>query len=445
MTRAIRRLALIAFSTAVLALSGAAMADQRTVVTLWSWSPDPTTMKAMVAAIEKAHPDIELRALVQPSSSYFTALQAAARSLILPDIIGLPPGARTQQYRERLKDLSAMATDAWGDDWQKHFAPVLLSEARLGNPKGDGSFYILPQEAEVLNLWYDREAFQKAKIAGAPKTFQDMATAARQLRAAGLVPFYQGAASDNFVAWVYMQIAAQTGLGDLVEAEGGAPVWTRPGLVNAAKVWRLLFTEHVFQPGALSAVQYPTGADLFVAGRVGMMSLGSWWLQETALSGQPQLTTMSGYGKFFFPALAPHGQPSPPLGGIDVAWGMTKNATGSPKAERAAETVLKELISGVGEQAALDQLNDLPAFDGMRPTHPPPHVQELYDEYIKELASAQPHVIADPTIFTALVSHLRAIGADKERPEQAMAAVQAVAEARLRLTRTSPLPSGLMH
>ena len=43
-----------------LAASGSADAQPaRTVVTLWSWSPVATTTQAMVAAIEKAHPDIE--------------------------------------------------------------------------------------------------------------------------------------------------------------------------------------------------------------------------------------------------------------------------------------------------------------------------------------------------------------------------------------------------
>jgi len=421
---------LLAGAGLALTLAGTAAAQPaRTVVTLWSWSPVAPTMKEMVAAIEKAHPDIEVKATIQPHTAYYTALKAAAASGGLPDIIGLPPGAYTQQYRSHLQDLAATAEQLWGKDWQKHFAPALLEQARLGNPKGDNGFYTLPEEAEVLNIWYNRAAFAKAKIAHPPQNFDEMAADAKKLHAAGYIPFYQGGATGLFDGWVYMQIAAQTDLPDLMAAEKGAAVWDKPGMVAAAKVWQRMFTDHVVQAGALSALQYPTGANLFAAGRVGMISLGSWWLQETALSDKPELKTMSGYGKFFFPALQPGGKPSPVLGGVDVGWGITKAAESSPKVEAAARVVLKELISGAAEQVALDQLNDLPAFGGMQPSHPlPAHLKELYDTYISELQTAHPHAVGNPVVFDALVSNLQAIGAGSKQPAAAMAAVQKVAQ-----------------
>jgi raffinose/stachyose/melibiose transport system substrate-binding protein len=413
-----------------LAVTGSAFAQSRTVVTLWSWSPVAPTTQAMVAAIEKAHPDIEVRATIQPHTPYFTALKAAAASGGLPDIIGLPPGAFTQEYRANLQDLTSAAQSLWGQDWQKNFPPALLDQARLGNPKGDEAFYMLPQEAEVLNIWYDRNVFAKAKVDGPPKDFDQMVADAKKLRGAGFIPFYQGAGTELFDGWVYMQIAAQTDLPNLMAAEKGAAVWDKPGMVAAAAAWQRLFTEKVVQDGALSALQYPTGANLFAAGRVGMISLGSWWLQETGLSDNPGLKTMSAYGKFFFPSLTAGGQPSPPLGGIDLGWGLTKTASSSPQVEAASQTVLKELISGVGEQVALDQLNDLPAFRGLKPSQTlSPHLQQLYDTYITELETAKPHAVGNPVVFDALVSNLQAIAAGSKQPAAAMAAVQSVAQA----------------
>jgi raffinose/stachyose/melibiose transport system substrate-binding protein len=417
---------------AALALAMAAPAQAqpaRTVVTLWSWSPVATTTQAMVAAIEKAHPDIEVRATIQPHTAYFTALKAAAASGGLPDIIGLPPGAFTQEYRADLQDLTPAAKAAWGDDWQKNFAPALLDQARLGNPRGNDGFYMLPQEAEVLNIWYDREVFAKAKIPSPPKDFAQLVADAKLLHSAGFIPFYQGGATELFDGWVYMQIAAQTDLSDLMPAEKGAAVWDKPGMVAAAAAWQRLFTDKVVQAGALSALQYPTGANLFAAGRVGMISLGSWWLQETALSDNPGLKTMSAYGKFFFPSLKEGGEASPPLGGIDLGWGITKTASSSPQVEAASRTVLKELISGAGEQVALDQLNDLPAFRGMRPSQTlSPHLKQLYDTYIAELETAKPHAVGNPVVFDALVSNLQAVAAGSKTPQAAMAAVQSVAQ-----------------
>lgn len=408
----------------------AATAQAATTVTIWSWTPVAPTMKEMIAQIEKAHPDIHVEATIQPHPAYSTALKAAQASGTMPDLVGLPAGAETQAYRADLQPLDDVAAASWGADWQKNFAPALLTQARLGNPKGDAHFYMLPQEAEVLNIWYDRAAFEKAGIKSPPTTFDELADDAAKLTKSGYIGFYMGGGATNFVNWVYMQIAAQTDLKDLLAAEEGTAVWDQPGMLDAAKIWQQLFTRHIFQPGALSALQYPTGANLFAAGRVGMISLGSWWLQETHLSTDERLTTMSGYGKFFFPPVKAGGAATPALGGIDFGWGMTKNAAKSPDVEAATKVVLKELISGVAEQVALDQLNDLPAFNGLKPTQTlNPHLQDLYDSYIKELATAEPHQIGNPVIFNTLAADLQAVGASTKTPEQAMADVQKATQA----------------
>lgn len=405
-----------------------AQAADPVVVTVWSWSPVTPTMNAMIAAIQKAHPDIQVKATIQPHPVYSVSLQAAVGSGNMPDIIGLSPGAETQQYRTHLINLTPVAEEMWGKDWQKNFSPALLSEARFGNPKGDENFYALPQESQINNLWYYIPAFQKAGIAGPPKTVDELVADTKKLRAAGYIPFYQGAGTGTFDVWTYLLIASRIDVDSVVAGEQGAPVWTKPSMVEAAHVWQRMFTDDVFQPGALSALQYPTGANLFAAGRVGMIVLGSWWLQQTGLSEVPGLKTMSDYGTFNFPTYGNHKGPEVFLGGVDVGWGITDNAARSPAVLAASKVVLKEFISGVAEQEALNQLNDLPAFNGMKPTQAmPAHLTEVYDTYIKELATAHTHVIGNPVINQSLISGLQAIGAKTMTPEAAMAAVQETA------------------
>ncbi len=418
-----------ALALAAMGAAGPARAADPVTVTVWSWTPITPTMNAMIAAIEKAHPDIHVQAQIQPHGAYSVSLQAAAGSGNLPDIIGLSPGAETQQYRPHLLKLASVAAAIWGADWQKNFAPSLLSEARFGNPHGDDDFYALPQEAQINNLWYNIPAFKKAGMDGPPKTMAELIADADKLRAAGITPFFQGGATGTFDVWLYSEIAVQTDPDSMVAAQQGAAVWTKPGMVEAARAWQQLFTAKVLQPGALSAVQYPVGANLFAAGRVGMISLGSWWLQQTQLSDQPGLKTMADYGTFSFPALR-DGAAAEPMGGVDFGWGITDAAAKSPDVLAAAKIVLHEMISGVGEQEALDQLNDLPAFAGKSPTQTlPPHLAEIYDTYIKQLATARTHVIGNPVINQSLITGLQAIGAGQTTPEAAMAAVQATAVA----------------
>ncbi len=407
-----------------------ARAADPVTVTVWSWTPVTPTMNAMIAAIERAHPDIHVQAQVQPHPAYSVSLQAAAGSGNLPDIIGLSPGAETQQYRPHLLKLGPVAAALWGADWQGHFAPSLLSEARFGNPRGDDEFYALPQEAQINNLWYNIPAFRKAGLEGPPRTMAELVEDAQKLRAAGFIPFYQGGATGTFDVWLYLEIAVQIDPDSMVAAEQGAPAWTKPGMVAAARTWQQLFTDKVLQPGALSAVQYPVGANLFAAGRVGMISLGSWWLQQTQLSDQPGLRTMADYGTFTFPGPGDGTQAGTPMGGVDFGWGITEKAARSPEVLEAAKTVLREMISGVGEQEALNQLNDLPAFAGKAPAQAlPAHLQDIYDTYIRQLATARTHVVGNPVISQSLVAALQAIGAGQMTPEVAMASVQATAVA----------------
>jgi raffinose/stachyose/melibiose transport system substrate-binding protein len=384
-------------------------------------------MTKVVAAIEKKYPNIKIETNISPHADYNTAIQAAAASGSLPDIMGLPPGAQTQQYRTDLQPIDPIAEKLWGSDWKTNFPASAITQATLGNPASDKKLYIIPQETEVISMWYNKPAFKAAGISHAPKTLDELTSDAKKLKAAGYIPFYQGAAADNFNGWLFGQIAGQTDMKDLQAAQNGAATWTAPGMVKAAKIWGQLLSDGVAQDGAVSAQQYPTGANLFAAGRVGMIMLGSWWLQEAGLDTSPQgLKTMADFGNFPFPAVSSGGSSTPPLGGIDFGWGVTKTAAKSATVQKATNIVLKELVSGVGEQIMVNDLNDLPAFKGFKPeTKYSSDVMKLYNGYLAELDKAQGHLIGNPTVASTLSSSLQSVALGKTTPAEAMAAVQA--------------------
>ncbi len=405
-----------------------AASPKKVTVTLWSWTPMASTMNTIVNRIEKKYPNIVIKTNIEPNSDYLIALKSAAASGSLPDIVGLSAGSVTQEYRPDLQPLNPIARSFWGSNWKQNFPTPALVQAMLGNPTGNTHLYMIPQEVEVINIWYNRKIFNQLHLTP-PHTFSQLVSDAHQITHAGYIGFYEGGAQADFVEWVYMQLAAQTDLKGLEASAHGTPEWTQPGMIKAAQYWKKLFTDNVFQPGALGDEQYPTGANLFAAGRVGMISLGSWWLQESQLSTSPAgLKSMQDYGTFFFPALNSKTQPTPPLGGVDFGWGLTTNANKSPATEQAAKTVLKQLISGVGEQTSLNQMNDLPAFKGMTPTISlNSHILSLYHNYLSEIKVANNHEIGNPTVAQALVSNLQAVGANTESPTQAMQKIQNVA------------------
>src|SRR5690554_658557 len=92
--------------------------DDTTTVTFRSWSPIIETTEQMIEATEERYPDINIEATIFNYPEYIVDLTTRAASDSLPDIIGLEPGALTQEYREFLMPIQDCAVNTWGEDWQ---------------------------------------------------------------------------------------------------------------------------------------------------------------------------------------------------------------------------------------------------------------------------------------------------------------------------------------
>ena len=413
-----------AFAAALLgsvALLTPARADQKEI-TVWSWFVQ-STMQKSIAAFEKAHPDVKVKyTYYNYSPEYITALKAAAASNSLPDVIGLQPGSLTQQYRPQLESLNDRATKEWGAGWDDKIFPVNKKQMLMGNPAGDTNYYIMPQESQDLVIWYNTKIFEKLKLI-VPTSYEELVAAAKALSKNGYIPMFQGAADGWQNENVFLMLANQRAPSLVDKAQNGQAKWTSPELVQALKDWHALFADGVFQQGALGAHAYPTGAQLFSQGRVGMMALGSWWMQESKFP--PPLSqyvqNMDGFDYFYLPKLEGSKAASPPIGGIDIGYGLTKNGAGKPE----AWTFLASLTNGEGLQQALDDLNDLPAFKGHEPQGDiTPHVKTMYDRFMEDLPSAENQRFAIPAIADALDNALAGVAAGSLQPEDALKSVQ---------------------
>ena len=153
-----KRTTLVFLLTSALFLSASSAEDQaKRQITVWSWFISSTMAKS-IKAFEEKNPGLEVKyTYYNYSPEYITSLKAAAASNSLPDIIGLQPGSLTQQYREQLAALNSHAEKEWGADWQSKIFPVNLKQMGMGNPSGDTNFYILPQESQILVIWYNKE------------------------------------------------------------------------------------------------------------------------------------------------------------------------------------------------------------------------------------------------------------------------------------------------
>jgi raffinose/stachyose/melibiose transport system substrate-binding protein len=419
-----KRIILSFLLTSQLFLSAVSAEEQaKRQITVWSWFISSTMAKS-IKAFEKKNPGLEVKyTYYNYSPEYITALKAAAASNSLPDIIGLQPGSLTQQYREQLAALNSYADQEWGADWQSKIFPVNLKQMAMGNPTGDANFYILPQESQILVIWYNRDIFKKLNLE-VPKTYKDLVAASRKLTGAGYIPLYQGAADGWQNENVFLMLANQLAPGLVDEAQNGKSPWTSPPLVKAMQAWANLFKDGVFQQGALGAHAYPTGAQLFAQGRVGMMALGSWWMQESKFPPplSPFVQNMSGFDFFYFPALDEDGKSSPPVGGIDIGYGMTKKGEKNPDAWK----FLASLVRGEGLQQALNDLNDLPATSDFEPQGDvTPNIKEMYGRFMADLPHAENQRFLSPQVSEELDSVLGGVAAGSVTPEDGLKRVQA--------------------
>lgn len=390
-------------------------------VTVWSWFVESTMQKA-IKAYEKAHPGVTINyTYYNYDPQFLTALKAAAKSGTLPDIIGLQPGSLTQQYRPDLTPLNTLAAKTWGSSWEQKIYPVDLQQMRMGNPSGNNNVYMIPHESQVLAIWYNKQIFAKLHIS-VPTTMAQLIADAKKIKAAGYIPMFQGAAG----AWqnenVFLMLANQVSNGITDQAQAGKVPWTAPAFVTAMNAWHTLFTSGVFQSGALGAQAYPTGAQLFAAGRVGMMALGSWWLQESELTPRPPLVNdLKAFGFFQFPAISAGAKPGAVVGGVDVGYGLTRTGAKNPEAWK----FLASLIDGQAGQAALADINDLPAFKGVSlPSNIGPNVRAMYGQFNTLLPTAVNQRFSSPVVQNALDNALAGVASGKQTASQALASVE---------------------
>lgn len=400
-----------------------ALAEDR-VVTYRSWSPVVQTLNSMVAATEEAHPGITIDVRTFNYNEYLVDLQTRANSGDLPDIVGLEPGALTQQYRDFLTPVQECAQTTWGDDWQDRFFPLSIDQARLGNPEGDENFYGLPVLTQTINMWYTVPVLDAMGVEP-PTTYEELKAFAETARSMGYAPVMIGAGDGWIRRDVFMQIIHNVQPGLIYQAAAGEASFNDPAFVEAFQVWKNFFDDGIFQPGALGLSHYPGAVEVIESGRAAAFPMGAWWQQQAAGDNPTPLSeNLSGYAPFRFPDVTGNGAPDDFLGGIDVMIGISKDVQDFD----AACTVMTDWIGGAGAQALINTFNDLPAFVGLAPEEFGSENQEAVwnlftEEWLPTVQYARQ--LASPAVKQGLEDALAAVAAGDMTPEEGAAMVQA--------------------
>ncbi|MCY4145077.1 MAG: extracellular solute-binding protein [Chloroflexi bacterium] len=419
----LRRVTLALLSMVLLLPGLTATAQDEVVIRFRSWSPVIATTEAMIEAFNAENPNILIEPNITNYTEYLVDLQTMAAGGALPDLIGLEPGALTQQYRDQLMPMQDCAVSTWGEDWEAQFYPVGIEQARLGNPEGDDNIYGLPVLTQTINMWYTVPIFEEAGV-GPPATYDELLELADMFNAQGIAPVMIGAGDGWIRRDVYMQLIHNIAPGLIYQAEDGEASFTDEPFVEAMTWWKRLFDDGIFQTGALGMSHYPAAVEQIQGGRAAMFPMGAWWQQQAANPNPPPLDqNLQGYAPFKFPDVTGMGAPEDLLGGIDVMLGVTR-ASANPEA---ACKVITDWISGAGAQALINTYNDLPAYIGLRPESFGSANQEaVWDLFTEDWLATVKYArqLKSPDVKQALEDALSGVAAGEMTPAEGMQMVQ---------------------
>lgn len=283
-----RRLMIAALVAAVLAVvtacsdsggvGGLENAEQDTSggpVTLqyWTWFPPEATVKELIAAYEKANPDITIELHQYAAGDYRQSAQLALNSGEDIDIVGVQVAAMTKDVRETVRPVKEWAENL-PDDWESQLREEPLDQARAAAE--DGELYELPMGSMGSVVMYYNAALLDELGIDPPTTAEELTAASKKIRAAkpSITPAV-------FIGEPYWQlemlwtIIGQTNpmLSDRVSSEGVD--WTDPEIVQGLADYKAMFANGAFDTSTLS-LKAPRPVELFGSGKAAFLFDGSW-------------------------------------------------------------------------------------------------------------------------------------------------------------------------
>lgn len=111
------------------------------------------------------------------AEDYFAVLNSRLAAGDVPDLYASPAFASSHEYADRSEDLS---NEPFWDE---------INPASYSSIEFEGKKMAVPFQTQAWGLVYNKEVFEKAGITTLPSTLSELADAAEQLKAAGIVPF----------------------------------------------------------------------------------------------------------------------------------------------------------------------------------------------------------------------------------------------------------------
>ena len=313
---------------------------------LHNLDPGVTFIKDTVDSYMAAHPNVKINLTVLENTALKEKISTEMQSGNPPDLFqSWGGGTLAQQVAAGL----VQPIDDQIADVKDNINAAGLSMANV-----DGKQYGLPYNLGVVGLWYNKDLFQQAGIAGPPATWDELLADVQALKDKGIVPISLAAeAANTWTAmfwWAYLstRICGADGMNTAI-ATGD---WTADCFVKAGEAFKQLIDLQPFQPGFQAAIHDAQEGE-FGNGKAAMMLQGQWAASAQASNSESTTGIGDALGWAPFPMVeGGAGLPTDVFGGGDnfaVGRDAPKEAVDFLKYLTTDETVVKNWVEkGVG-------------------------------------------------------------------------------------------------
>ncbi|WP_302053613.1 ABC transporter substrate-binding protein [Nocardioides panacis] len=157
-------------------------------------------MKARIADYQKLHPGVKIKLVPQSTDTLIGAFTTAAQTKSGPDIATqwatIP--VLSQAWAGAVAPVSDYVSASQRSQW-------------IGTQENtdQGKLYAVPLYVIGVPLAYNKALFAKANITDPPRTFDDLLSDCRKLKAAGITPIGMGNKDGYFGAWFWSNFGKQ--------------------------------------------------------------------------------------------------------------------------------------------------------------------------------------------------------------------------------------------
>ena len=344
--------------------AGDTAGDKNVTLSVWSWrTEDVAAYNAIFDVYEKAHPGTTVDFKSFKNTEYNLILTTGLAGAKGPDV------AQVRSYGQLQPTIASKSLLPLDDvvDLSSWDANVVKS----AKGKEDGKLYAVPLAQQTLQMYYNKDIFDKAGLA-APTTWAEFLAVNAKLKKDGIIPMAVGAKDSWTLPMLHQVLAAPRFGGSMFETAvtTGKTTFADPNWVASVDV---LNTLKPYMPDSAVGVAYTDAQILFTSGKAAMFPGGSFELgffkkQAPALN----------MGIFEVPA--PQGSASmdpTTTGWADGAFGVSAKSD----AQAGSKELVKWMATKEFGQLVADKIKQLSAVPGV--SYSDPLLKQMADNYAK--------------------------------------------------------------